>query len=546
MNILVINGSPKGSRSNTYRLTRAFLDGMIRAREQDGQTAPAVEELEVNRLHIKPCLGCFSCWNKTPGTCCIRDDMSDVIEKLLWADITVWSFPLYYFNVPGQLKTLIDRQLPMCLPFMNGETQSGGHPSRYDMSGKRTVLISTCGFYTAAGNYDSVTAMFDRFCGKGAYTTLFCGEGELFRVKELSKRTDEYLAVVREAGEEYERGGITDGTQRRLTELLYPRETFEAMADASWGVNDRGEKEEESLIFTRQMAALYNRNAYPGQDIILEMDYTDIGKTYRVILGKDGSRVTEDRSGEYTTRIRTPYSVWCRIAAGELSGAEALMKHLYQVEGDFDLMLHWGDYFSAGTGAAREDSEKTSAGPAVTNMKILLLPWTVFWVAAAIDGFWGCLVSLAVCVLVPVIFFQNRKTIYDVLSAAAIGGCCLALLAGVPAILVLPLSYLLFGVMWSASCLTKVPLTAWYSMNGYGGEKAWKNPIFIRTNRILTAAWGILYLLTPIWTYRILQTRAGSLTGAVNSILPVGMGIFTVWFQKWYPGYVAGRGGGNK
>ncbi len=59
------------------------------------------------------------------------------------------------------------------------------------------------------------------------------------------------------------------------------------------------------------------------------------------------------------------------------------------------------------------------------------------------------------------------------------------------------------------------------------------------TNRILTAAWGILYLLTPIWTYFIMQTSAGSYVGAINSVLPALMGIFTAWFQKWYPKHVA-------
>ena len=194
MNILAINGSPKGKRSNTWRLTSAFLQGVATQEECTHGQAPTVETLSISSLTIKPCLGCFSCWSKTPGTCCIHDDMQGVIDKILWADVVVWSFPLYYFGLPGSLKTLIDRQLPMSLPFMSTETESGGHPSRYDMSGKRTVVISTCGFYTAKGNYDCVTSLYDRLCGKGSYTALFCGQGELFRVKELSERTDEYLS----------------------------------------------------------------------------------------------------------------------------------------------------------------------------------------------------------------------------------------------------------------------------------------------------------------------------------------------------------------
>ena len=45
--------------------------------------------------------------------------MQTVIEKLMESDLILWSFPLYYFNVPGILKNLIDRQLPMSLPFMS-------------------------------------------------------------------------------------------------------------------------------------------------------------------------------------------------------------------------------------------------------------------------------------------------------------------------------------------------------------------------------------------------------------------------------------------
>ena len=80
MNILVINGSPRGKASNTYRLAQAFLEGIKQAilglaGTGSGQKADAhgesgnnvrVEELMVNRMDIRSCLGCFSCWNKTP------------------------------------------------------------------------------------------------------------------------------------------------------------------------------------------------------------------------------------------------------------------------------------------------------------------------------------------------------------------------------------------------------------------------------------------------------------------------------------------------
>ena len=555
MKILAINGSPKGNRSNTWRLTIAFLEGINIQEENGGAQAPEIETLNIGSLNLKPCLGCFSCWNKTPGECCIHDDMQGVIDKILWADVVVWSFPLYYFGLPGQLKTLIDRQLPMSLPFMCTETESGGHPSRYDMSGKRTVVISTCGFYTAQGNYDCVTNLYDRLCGKGGYTAIFCGQGELFRVKELSERTDEYLSWVKKAGQEFASGGISGETRGKLDRNLFPRDVFEAMADASWGVGESGEKEDPSLVFTRQMAALYRKESWQEHDVVLDMNYTDIGKVYRITLGQKGSRVeVEPEDGfadSFTTRINTPFDVWRSIASGEIAGDEALMKHLYSVEGDFDLMMHWDDFFGAassvgannsdvleGVNSGNEGNGKSASEPK-TNMLLLLIPWIVFWVVASIDGFWGSLISVTVCVLLPVLMHRTKATLYDQISGLGVGVCSVALLAGASPILVIPVSYLLFGLMWTVSCFLKVPLTAHYSKNSYNGETALRNPIFMRTKRILTAAWGVLYLVTPIWTYFIMQTDAASYVGAINSVLPALMGVFTAWFQKWYPRHIA-------
>lgn len=545
MNVLIINGSPKGERSNTYQMAKAFLEGM-------GESGEAIDtrELTVNRMDIRPCLGCFSCWSKTPGQCCISDDMSQVIEKMLWADVTVWSFPLYFFSVPGALKNLIDRQLPMVLPFMaedGGETGSGSHPARYDMSGKRTVVISTCGFYTAEKNYDGVYSLFDHVCGKGNYTTLFCGQGELFRISDVKYRTDEYLGFVRQAGREYMAGGISADTQAGLNQLLFPRKVFEDWADASWGVNkENGERESDALIFTRQMAALYKKESWLGHELVLEMAYTDVNERYQIVLGKDGSRTLTEGFLSATTTVETPITVWRAIAAGELSGSEALMRHQYRVDGDFDLLLNWDKYFS-GAGDAGVPAGEMKASPAgglhtpakTTNLNILLIPWIVFWAGASIHAFWGSLASLAVCALVPLIFYQNQKTIYDVLSGGLVICFATAALLGAPIRLVVPLAYLSFGVMWTATCLGKIPLTAHYSMNDYDGESALSNPLFIKTNRILTLAWGVLYLLTPIWTYFILGTGIGGWIGAINSILPLLMGIFTAWFQKWYPAKVA-------
>lgn len=547
MRILLINGSPKGKASNSLRLAGAFTEGFIAEKEKSEEVT--FEELDLASLKIAPCKGCFSCWKNTPGECCIKDDMQMIIEKELEADLIVWSFPLYYFNVPGLLKNMIDRQLPMNLPFMSkGDSGygSGGHDARYDMSSVSHVLISTCGFYSSEGNYDSVTKMFDHFLGKGRYTSIFCGQGELFRVKELSTKTDEYLSYVRDAGCEYARGGISGETMDRLHTLLYPRETFEEMADASWGVSrENGKKEDEDLIFTRQMAALYNKGAYDGKDRVLEMHYTDLDKTYQILLAKDGSKVYTDGSLTSTTRIDTPYDVWVAISRDELNGAEALGKHMYTVTGDFSLMINWDKFFGStksgkSRGSAGDTGSEETKKPSMTTM---LIPWITFWIAIPMGRGVGALITLAVCSFIPLIMRKHKFVIWDRLSIAAVA--VLSVIANLTgkSTLISCLGYLVFGLMWLGSCLAKEPLCSTYVKYNYGGDAAYKNPLFMKTNYILAACWGILYILTTFWTWFLRSSGLEFWVQIVNYIVPALMGMFTVWFEKWYPAYLA-RGKG--
>ncbi len=526
MRVLVINGSPKSANSNTMHLARAFLDG---AGWSDA------EIIDVAKVKIKSCLGCFACWNKTPGKCVINDEMEDILSKIINADVIVWSFPLYYFGVPGGLKNLIDRQLPLSLPFMSEDTEHGGHPSRYNLTHQKHLVISTCGFWTSKGNYDAVIPMFDHFCGKGNYTTILCGQGELFNVPELKSRTDAYLEIVRRGGAEYAAGGIGAKTKAELAEPLYPREVFEKMADASWGIG-KGEgldtSVDESLSFTRQMAALYKPD---GVERVLEFHYTDINKTYQVLLTKQGSEVITEGFKPYTTRIDTPYSLWRSIARNETSGEDAMYRRLYKVHGDFDLMLKWDELFGAPSSSKQIDTTPMRK----TNMVLLLMPWIAMWIAIPINGITGSMASIAAAALVPLLWLVFRPVVYEQVSVPIVIMLCIGVLLGIDIKLIVPTSYFIFGLMWVIGAFTKIPLTAHYSASGYGGETALKNPLFIKTNRILTAVWGVLYLLTPIWTYILMGTGFSPYIGLINSVMPALMGIFTVWFQKWYPAWYA-------
>ena len=227
--------------------------------------------------------------------------------------------------------------------------------------------------------------------------------------------------------------------------------------------------------------------------------------------------------------------VWRSISRNEISGQDALFQRLYKVIGDFSLMLKWDELFGTSTSTKRPDATPSRK----TNMLILLAPWIAIWTAIAINTTVGSVISITAAMLVPLLWIVFRPVIFEQISVPIVAGLSLAVLFGADIRLIVSGSYLIFGLMWIFGACTKIPLTAYYSASNYGEKSAFENPLFIRTNRILTAVWGLLYLITPIWTYFLMGTHFSAYIGLINSILPALWGAFTAWFQKWYPAQYA-------
>jgi len=92
-----------------------------------------VEVMEMRNEKIAPCLGCFSCWLKTPGKCVIKDAGSDLPRKVVQSDVLIGLTPVTFGLYSPEFKKAIDRfACPSILPFftrINGEFH---HVIRYD------------------------------------------------------------------------------------------------------------------------------------------------------------------------------------------------------------------------------------------------------------------------------------------------------------------------------------------------------------------------------------------------------------------------------
>ena len=101
--VVVISTSLRAG-SNSQVLAEQFAEGAKAAGNQ-------VEFISLRGKEIKFCVGCLAC--QKLGVCVIKDDVPAIMESVLNADVVCWATPIYYYEMSGQMKTLIDRMNAM-------------------------------------------------------------------------------------------------------------------------------------------------------------------------------------------------------------------------------------------------------------------------------------------------------------------------------------------------------------------------------------------------------------------------------------------------
>jgi putative NADPH-quinone reductase len=229
MNILAVNGSPRGKSGNTEQLLQAFLNG---ARSAGAET----EVVYLKEIKINHCLGCLTCWTKTPGVCVHRDDMPEMLEKLRQTDLAVYATPVYVYTVTGIMKDFLDRQLPLLEPYTVKYGERYGHPLRPGQNKSRAVLISTCGFPDRApfsGIVETFRLMQTTAPGMELIATILSAAGELLTRPSQREQIQWYLDACQAAGREVAaQGKISPATQSVLDRPLVDPETYTAKTNA--------------------------------------------------------------------------------------------------------------------------------------------------------------------------------------------------------------------------------------------------------------------------------------------------------------------------
>lgn len=101
--VLVISTSPR-KNGNSNILANQFVKG---ARENGHE----VEKISLINKQIGFCKGCLVCQNDKP--CVIKDDANEIVQKMNEANVIVFATPIYFYEMCGQMKTLLDRTNPL-------------------------------------------------------------------------------------------------------------------------------------------------------------------------------------------------------------------------------------------------------------------------------------------------------------------------------------------------------------------------------------------------------------------------------------------------
>ena len=104
MSRVVVISTSLRAKSNSDILTEQLIAGAKDAGHE-------VEHISLKGKKIGFCIGCLAC-QKTQQ-CVLKDDAIEIAEKVKNADTLVFATPIYYYEMSGQMKTLLDRLNPL-------------------------------------------------------------------------------------------------------------------------------------------------------------------------------------------------------------------------------------------------------------------------------------------------------------------------------------------------------------------------------------------------------------------------------------------------
>lgn len=349
MRILALNSSPRsGGQSKTELMLNHLVEGMRDA-------GADVEVVYLREKTIKNCIGCFTCWTKTPGQCIHKDDMTkELFHKWLESDIVVYATPLYNYAVNATLKVFIERTLPSFEPFFEIHDGRMFHPLRH--KNPAAVMLSVAGM-PDEDHFSALSAHISYLFatpGRKLVAEIYRPAAETMTSPFLQEKSNDILDATTQAGRELvESMKISSGTMARIRQPLMDSQTFAKIDNLFWKTciaEKVTPKEFEKKNMVPRPDSLesfmwlfpfgLNSEAACDRKMILQLNFSGhVEDSCYFIIEKGNIEAKEGIEENPDLTIETPFNVWMDIMTGKADGQQMFMEQKYTVTGDIGLMI---------------------------------------------------------------------------------------------------------------------------------------------------------------------------------------------------------------
>jgi len=238
MKVLAINGSPTTDKGITGRILSLFVEGMRGAGVE-------IDLVNLAEKDVSPCQGCLDvCLFKTPGVCCQKDDMTQLLDMQRKSDLVVYATPVYLDGMTGLMKNFIDRSLPLLQGFLEFRGGHLRHPT-HDGKRRKMAVVSTCGL-AEMDNFAPLLAHFQAIARNMDmdYLGAIVRPAGVILDLALPEKLESIYNAIRTAGREIiTTGKIPKEIYEAAAEEIMPPEEFMDIANA--GVQAMIEQTEE-------------------------------------------------------------------------------------------------------------------------------------------------------------------------------------------------------------------------------------------------------------------------------------------------------------
>lgn len=138
MKVLILNGNPKAENHKFDQ----YIGELAEELRKKGSSSVV---LNLREMRVNHCIGCYTCWLKTPGKCVFNDDGPKILKEYIDSDLVLYASPLIMGFISSLLKSVQERCLPLVHPFLRVENDRMRHLSRYDKYPAIALLLDQTG-----------------------------------------------------------------------------------------------------------------------------------------------------------------------------------------------------------------------------------------------------------------------------------------------------------------------------------------------------------------------------------------------------------------